>query len=296
MFKSKKKEQSFSSKIKTFFKSDLKFEELYEDLEDLLIEGDIGAIVAYEIVDELRKVVKNKKITSNELIFEELKEILRNSIIEKELIPEADKVNVFLVLGVNGVGKTTSIAKLANYYKKNKLTKECIFAAGDTFRAAAIEQLSLHAKKLGIRIVAHKSGSDPAAVVYDAVESAKANNINLVLADTAGRMHSKQNLVNELGKIVRVISNIDENIIVKKILVIDATTGQNGIAQAEVFNEAVGIDSLILTKYDSKSKGGIVVTIAKKLGLPVSYVGIGESYDSLIVFDKDDYIEELLGQ
>ncbi|MBN2653428.1 MAG: signal recognition particle-docking protein FtsY [Spirochaetales bacterium] len=296
MFKAKKKNQSFSSKIKGIFKNDIDLDALYEDLEDLLIEGDIGAIVSYEIVEKLKEHVASKKIKDNEAVFDELKAILHDFVLETQLVPEADKVNVYLVLGVNGVGKTTTIAKLANYFNTNGLAKDCILAAGDTFRAAAIEQLSLHAQRLGLRVVAHQSGSDPAAVIYDAVESAHANKVNLVLADTAGRMHSKQNLVNELEKIVRVVSKKSEDAIIKKILVIDSTTGQNGIAQAETFNDAVGIDAVILTKYDSKSKAGIAVSISKKLGIPVAYVGTGESYDSLIPFSKDDYIDEILGK
>jgi fused signal recognition particle receptor len=193
------------------------------------------------------------------------------------------------VLGVNGVGKTTSIAKMATYYKNEGY--KVVMAAADTFRAAAIDQLELHAQRTGVRIVRQENGSDPGAVIYDAISSAQARGDNLILCDTAGRMHNKENLVRELQKIDKVIRNRIKPENYKKILVIDATTGQNSISQAQIFNEAVGIDALILTKYDSAAKAGALVQI----GLPVAFVGTGEHYEDMHVFDKDEFLTSLAG-
>jgi fused signal recognition particle receptor len=210
-----------------------------------------------------------------------------------ELDPE--RLNVFLVLGVNGVGKTTTIAKLAQYYRAAAGTEGIVLAAGDTFRAAAIEQLALHGERLGMRTVKQIPGADPGAVIYDALESARSRGDRLVLADTAGRMHSKQNLVNELAKIDKIVKNRAADAVYRRILVIDATTGQNALRQAEIFHEAVGLDAIILAKYDSTAKGGILVPIARELGIPCAFLGRGETYDSLVPFDARTYLAELLG-
>ena len=222
----------------------------FDNLEDLLIEGDFGARNAMMISDE----VNARKPKTEEEFLGIVRELLEDKINGVELVPDKNELNVYLVLGVNGVGKTTSIAKLATYYKDKGY--KVVMAAGDTFRAAAIDQLELHAKRTDTRIVRQENGSDPGAVIYDAISSAQARGDNLILCDTAGRMHNKENLVRELQKIDKVIRNRVKPENYKKILVIDATTGQNSISQAQIFNEAVGIDALILTKYDSAAKAG----------------------------------------
>ncbi|MCR4743261.1 MAG: signal recognition particle-docking protein FtsY [Treponema sp.] len=285
---------SFGEKLKNLFKNTKKInEDFYDQLTDMLVEGDIGAKTAYLIVDELSQICQEKKITDQEKILEELKNLLLKNVKSVNLAPEKDKVNVWMILGVNGVGKTTSVAKMGNYFK-NQGIDNIVLASADTFRAAAIEQLDMHGKKLNIRVVSHQHGSDPAAVVYDAAEAVRAKGPGLVLADTAGRLHNKENLVRELQKIDKICaSKADENCY-KKIIVIDATTGQNGLRQAEVFNEAVGLDAIILTKYDSTAKGGIAISIGKELNLPVAFVCTGEKYPDISVFDEETYIREFL--
>ncbi len=257
----------------------------FDNLEDLLIEGDFGAKNAMLISDE----VNARKPKTEEEFLGIVRELLQDKINGVELKPNRDELTVYLVLGVNGVGKTTSIAKLANYYKKDGY--RVILAAGDTFRAAAIDQLELHAQRTGTRIVRQENGSDPGAVIYDAISSAQAKGDNLILCDTAGRMHNKENLVKELQKIDKVIRNRVKPENYKKILVIDATTGQNSISQAQIFNDAVGLDALILTKYDSAAKAGALVQI----GIPVAFVGTGEHYEDIHVFDKDEFLTSLAG-
>ena len=260
-------------------------QEFFDNLEDLLIEGDFGAKNAMLISDE----VNAKKPKTEEELLNLVREMLNDKINGIELKPSKDELNVYLVLGVNGVGKTTSIAKLACYYKN--LGHKVVLAASDTFRAAAIDQLELHATRTNTRIVRQENGSDPGAVIYDAISSAQAKGDNLILCDTAGRMHNKENLVKELQKIDKIIKNRVKPENYKKILVIDATTGQNSINQAQIFNEAVGLDALILTKYDSAAKAGALVQI----GIPVAFVGTGEHYEDIHVFDKDEFLSSLAG-
>jgi fused signal recognition particle receptor len=260
-------------------------EQFFEDLEDLLIEGDFGAKNAMLISDEVRK----RKPKTEEEFLGIVSELLQDKVSGIELMPEKGKLTVYLILGVNGVGKTTSIAKLATYYGKKDY--KVVMAAADTFRAAAIDQLDLHAKRTGTRIVRQENGSDPGAVIYDAITSAQAKGDDLILCDTAGRMHNKENLVKELQKIDKIIKNRIAPECYKKILVIDATTGQNAINQAQIFNDAVGLDALILTKYDSASKAGALVQI----GIPIAFVGTGEHYEDIHVFDKDEFLSGLAG-
>ena len=257
----------------------------FDNLEDLLIEGDFGAKNAMLISDE----VNERKPKTEEEFLAIVRELLEDKIKGVDLKPDKDELTVYLVLGVNGVGKTTSIAKMATYYKNDGY--KVVMAAADTFRAAAIDQLELHATRTGVRIVRQENGSDPGAVIYDAISSAQARGDNLILCDTAGRMHNKENLVRELQKIDKVIRNRIKPENYKKILVIDATTGQNSISQAQIFNEAVGIDALILTKYDSAAKAGALVQI----GIPVAFVGTGEHYEDIHVFDKDVFLTSLAG-
>ncbi|MCR5081320.1 MAG: signal recognition particle-docking protein FtsY [Treponema sp.] len=283
----------FAEKFKNLFLKKTDNSEFFEDLTDALIEGDVGAKNAMQIVDELESKCKEGKISSPEQITEELKNMLLEFIKEASLEPEEGKVNVYMLLGVNGVGKTTSVAKLAKLYSEKGF--KIVMAASDTFRAAAVDQLSMHGERLGIRVVKHQMGSDPSAVVFDAADACRSAGGGLVLADTAGRLHNKENLVNELKKIDRVASSKADEGCYKKILIIDSTTGQNAVRQAEVFNEAVGVDAVILTKYDSTAKGGEVVTIGKELGIPAAYVCTGEKYDDIHVFNGKEYVEEFLG-
>ena len=259
--------------------------QFFEDLEDLLIEGDFGAKNAMMISDE----VKERKPQTQEEFLGIVKELLGDKVSGTELVPKKGKLNVYLILGVNGVGQTPSIAKMASYYGKKGY--KVVMAAADTFRAAAIDQLDLHAQRTGTRIVRQENGSDPGAVVYDAISSALAKGDDLILCDTAGRMHNKENLVKELQKIDKIIRNRIEPDCYKKILVVDATTGQNSISQAQIFNDAVGLDALILTKYDSASKAGALVQI----GIPIAFVGTGEHYEDIHVFDKDEFLTGLAG-
>ncbi len=286
---------SFADKLKSLFgfhkNENIDF---FEELTDALIEGDIGAHTAVNIVDELQKRCKEQKNSSQESIVNALESLLMPYINKIDLNIQTDKVNIYMILGVNGVGKTTSTAKMAKLYSARGAN--VIMAASDTFRAAAIDQLCIHGERLGIRVVHHQMGSDPSSVVFDACDAMRSLGGGLVLADTAGRLHNKENLVNELKKIDRVAKSKADEGCYKKILVIDATTGQNALRQAEVFNEAVGIDAMLVTKYDSTAKGGCIISIGKDLGIPVSYVCTGEHYEDIMPFDPNMYIKEFLGK
>lgn len=268
-------------------------EEFFEDLTDLLVESDIGAKASYEITDELESLCRKEKITDQEKITEKLKEILLKDVQETKLEIIPDKVNVWMVLGVNGAGKTTSVAKLANLFKKQGL-ENLVLASSDTFRAAAIEQLNYHGERVGVRVVSHQHGSDPSAVVFDAADAVRAKGPGLVLADTAGRLHNKENLVKELQKIDKICRQKADEGCYKKIIVLDCTTGQNAYRQAEVFNEAVDVDAIILTKYDSTAKGGVAVTIGRELKIPVAFVCTGEHYDDISYFNAEKYVSDLV--
>ena len=283
----------FSSKIKQLFSTRKIDEEFFEELEDTLIEGDLGARLTDEISETLRKEAKAKGITEASELQNLMKNLLSEYVHSYD-VSLKEGLNVFMILGVNGVGKTTSIAKMAKWYTKKG--NKVLLAAADTFRAAAVDQLDIHADRLGMRIVKQKMGSDPGAVVYYAVTSAIAQGDDLVLADTAGRMHNKENLMRELQKMDKIVKGRgvkEENY--KKFIVIDATTGQNGLAQAMLFNQAVKLDGVILTKYDSAAKGGALVQIGKNLGLPIAFVGTGEGYDDIHPFDKEEYLNALIG-
>ena len=287
--------KSFGEKLKTLFSKGSSInDDFFDELTDMLVEGDIGAKTAFEVVDELEAICNKEKIREQDGIVAKLKELLLQDLSSVSLLPESGKQNVWMMLGVNGVGKTTSAAKLADYLK-NKGLENIVLASADTFRAAAIEQLALHGERLGVRVVSHQHGSDPSAVVFDAADALRAAGPGLVIADTAGRLHNKENLVRELQKIDRTCSLKADEGCYKKILVIDATTGQNALRQAEVFNEAVKIDAIIMTKYDSTAKGGVAVSIGRELGLPVAYVCTGEGYKDIGPFDAVSYINDFLG-
>lgn len=284
----------FKEKLKSLFTSRKIDEAFFEELEDTLIEGDLGARLTDEVIETLRKAAKEERAKSVEDLQRIMKDILSCYVNPFEFEPKKGELTVFLILGVNGVGKTTSIAKIAQYYKDRGY--KVMLAAADTFRAAAVDQLDIHAERLGIRIVKQKTGSDPGAVVYDAITSAQSQGEEIILVDTAGRMHNKENLMRELQKINKIIANRgikEENY--KKFIVIDSTTGQNGLSQTLLFNEAVKVDGVILSKYDSLSKGGALVQIGQQLSLPVAFVGTGESYKDIHKFDKDEFLDSLVG-
>ena len=284
---------SFAEKIKNLFSKKVN-EEFFEEIEDALIEGDVGAKTAIEFSDKLKLICKKENLSSEDEIKNALFNILKPYLKSVMFTPEKNKTNVWMVLGVNGVGKTTSVAKIARWYK-NLGEENVVLSSSDTFRAAAIEQLELHGKNLGIRVVSHQHGSDASAVVFDAAEAVKAKGGGLVLADTAGRLHNKENLVKELEKIKRTCETKASENCCKKILVLDSTTGQNALRQAEVFHEAVGVDAIVLTKCDSTAKGGIAITIGKELNIPLIFSCYGEGYDDISSFDVDEYLKSFLG-
>ena len=286
--------RNFGEKIKSLFGGRKIDEAFFEELEDTLIEGDLGARLTDEIVTELREVAKREGLTEASDLQSRMKDILSGYISGYDEDPEKGHLTVYMILGVNGVGKTTTIAKMSKYFTEKGLS--VVMAAGDTFRAAAVDQLDIHAERLGMRIVKQQMGSDPGAVIFDAITSAEAHHDDLILADTAGRMHNKENLMKELKKMDKVIhaKGIEEGRY-KKFLVIDSTTGQNGVSQAHLFNEAVHLDGIILTKYDSAAKGGALIQIGRTLGLPVVFVCVGEGYDDIRRFDKDSFLNSLLG-
>ncbi len=266
-------------------------DEMYEELEEQLILADAGADVAVKLVDELYNYVNDNKLKTGEQALEALKQIVKEHLkVDSELNLDG-KPTVILIIGVNGVGKTTSIAKLAKYYKQNG--KSVLLAAGDTFRAAAAEQLTVWAQRVDVPIISHVEGSDPSAVIFDAVKSASSKNIDIVICDTAGRLHTKKNLMDELSKISRVVKKANENAHTETLLVLDAITGQNAINQASNFIDAAGATGIILTKLDGTAKGGAVISVKEKLGLPVRFVGVGESVEDLMVFDADAFVNAL---
>jgi fused signal recognition particle receptor len=286
---------SFADRFKAIFRVGATDDALYEDLADLLVEGDLGASLAFSITAELKEACRTKKISEPDAVKLELKSILAPYGKETRIAPRPGVLSIFLVLGVNGVGKTTTCAKLADYYRREGLASGIILAAGDTFRAAAIDQLKIHGERLGLRVVAQRPGSDPGAVLWDAVDAARAEKADLVLADTAGRMHTRADLVRELGKIDKIVAARAEGADYRRLLVLDSTTGQNGLRQAESFSQAVKIDGIVLSKHDSSAKGGMAIRLAHELGLPTAFVGTGEGYGDLAPFALDSFLDDFLG-
>ena len=266
----------------------------YDDLEEQLILADTGADEAARLVEALREAVRRRHIKTADDAIAALKEIICAELEPEGALDLAGRPAVILVIGVNGVGKTTSIAKLAKLYKEQG--KRVLLAAGDTFRAAAAEQLSIWAERVEVPIVKHSEGADPAAVVFDAVQSAAARGYDLVICDTAGRLHNKQNLMNELTKISRSVTKACPEASVETLLVLDAITGQNAISQAAQFISAAGATGIILTKLDGTAKGGAVISVKQKLGLPVRFVGVGEGMDDLMEFSAEDFADALFAE
>ena len=266
-------------------------DELYDDLEEPLILADTGADVAMRLVEELRQEVRRKHLKTGADALEALKGIIREMLRADGEMQLSGRPAVVLVIGVNGVGKTTSIAKLAHLYKQQG--KRVMLAAGDTFRAAAAEQLCVWAERADVPVVKHNEGADPAAVLFDAVQSAAARGYDMVICDTAGRLHNKKNLMDELSKISRVVHKACGTASVETLLVLDAITGQNAISQASQFIDAAGATGIVLTKLDGTAKGGAVISIKAKLGLPVRFVGVGEGMDDLMEFDPDAFVDAL---
>ncbi|WP_411170513.1 signal recognition particle-docking protein FtsY [Clostridium sp. MB05] len=267
-------------------------EDLYEELEEILVMSDIGMDTTIEIIDRLKAKIRKEKINDPSEVYPALKAVIKDMLLDgAEEKEETDNKKVLLVIGVNGAGKTTSIGKLAA--KNKKEGKKVLLAAADTFRAAAIDQLEVWSQRAGVDIVKHMEGSDPAAVVFDAVSAAKSRNIDLLICDTAGRLHNKKNLMDELSKIGRIIDKEFSNAAKETLLVLDATTGQNAVVQAKQFMEACPIDGIILTKLDGTAKGGVVISIKNTLNIPVKYIGVGESIEDLQEFDAEGFAEAL---
>jgi fused signal recognition particle receptor len=293
---------AFAERIKNFFsiKKPLS-EEVFEDLTDLLVEGDFGAAEAYSISERLKALCKKEKIGDLEGAKKALAVLLEEMLAKAGLHQNETPDSIFkgagflvlLLLGVNGVGKTTTAAKLAS--RGLSMKRRPIMAAGDTFRAAAIDQIKIHGERLSVRVVAHQYGGDPAAVIYDALEAAHAGGGDLIIADTAGRMHTKSSLVEELKKIDRVVESRAAGCRYLKYLVLDATTGRNALSQAEIFHQAVSLDGVILTKFDSSARGGVVFSLAETLKLPVVFLCTGEKYGDIEPFNPRSYAEEFAG-
>ncbi|WP_418370724.1 signal recognition particle-docking protein FtsY [Agathobaculum sp.] len=280
---------SLDSVFAAFVKVD---DDLLEELEEALILSDVGASTAAKIVAEVEKRAKLRKTTTADELRDLLREVLTDYMLDNQPLNTDGKPAVILVIGVNGVGKTTSIGKLAARYVNEG--KKVMLSAADTFRAAAADQLEIWAKRAGADIVRHGEGADPAAVVFDSISAAKARGSDIIIVDTAGRLHNKANLMNELAKIDRVISRELPDASRETLLVLDATTGQNAVHQAEEFNKAAELTGIILTKLDGTAKGGIVIAISAGLGVPVKLVGVGEGIDDLIDFDRAAFLEAIL--
>lgn len=289
--------EGFVKKVESLFKGKSRIdEELYEELEALLIGADVGVEASMEIVGRLRERVAEEKVTDPSALTPILKEEIKRALGE-EAVPlvEADHApTVIMMVGVNGTGKTTTVAKLAHRFKS--AGKKVVVGAADTFRAAAIDQLETWARRVGVDVVKHQEGADPAAVAYDAVASARARRADVVIIDTAGRLHTQSNLMEELKKIRRVLGKEDPTAPHEVLLVLDATTGQNAISQAKVFGGALGVTGIVLTKLDGTAKGGIVVAIRKQLGIPVKLIGSGEGMEDLRDFDPGEFVDALFAE
>ncbi len=286
----RKTKQQIGFKLNELFKRGIFDEDFYEELEYILLASDVGEDTTIDVIDELRERMRRDRVSDAKQANQYLKDVMCDILGEEKFV--FDTPCVIMVAGVNGVGKTTTIGKLANIFVNKG--KSVVIAAADTFRAAASEQLEVWANRAKVRIIKHEEGSDPAAVVYDAVQSAKSRGTDIVLVDTAGRLHNKKNLMDELSKINRVVDREFPEASRQNLIVLDATTGQNAIQQVDVFNEAIDIDGIVLTKLDGTAKGGVVLAIKHDMDIPVYFVGVGEGIDDLMEFDAESYVEGII--
>ena len=286
----RKTKQQIGFKLNELFKRGIFDEDFYEELEYILLASDVGEDTTIDIINELRERMRRDRVSDAKQANQYLKDVMCDILGEEKFV--FDTPCVIMVAGVNGVGKTTTIGKLANIFVNKG--KSVVIAAADTFRAAASEQLEVWANRAKVRIIKHEEGSDPAAVVYDAVQSAKSRGTDIVLVDTAGRLHNKKNLMDELSKINRVVDRDLPEASRQNLIVLDATTGQNAIQQVDVFNEAIDIDGIVLTKLDGTAKGGVVLAIKHDMDIPVYFVGVGEGIDDLMEFDAESYVEGII--
>ena len=288
----KKTRDSMMGKVDALLNSFTKIDEdFFDELEESLIMADVGAVTSARICENLRKKVKEEGLSDPAAVKGALKEIIAQMLAGDEALNLSTKPSIILVIGVNGVGKTTTIGKLAHNLHEDG--KKVLLAAADTFRAAAIDQLQIWADRAGVDLVKHGEGSDPAAVVFDAINAGKARGCDVVICDTAGRLHNKKNLMDELSKIARVIDREAPGSAKEVLLVLDATTGQNALNQAKLFQEAAGLTGIILTKLDGTARGGVVIGIKEELNIPIKYIGVGEQIDDLRPFDSKDFVEAL---
>ena len=287
----KKTREGLSNALSGLFSKNKIGNDFYDGLEEILIGADVSVTTAEEIVDEIRAEAKHDKIKDKQFVTDLLKDVLEEKLTEAEM-PEIKYPAVIMLVGVNGVGKTTTVGKLANYFlSKNKTVT---VAAADTFRAAAADQLTVWAERAKVRIVKHEEGSDPSAVVFDALTSAKAKGTDVVIIDTAGRLHVKAHLIEELKKMSRVVARECPSSNFYKLLILDATTGNNALTQADIFNEAVDLDGVVLTKLDSSAKGGFVISLCGELQIPVVFAGVGEKIEDLELFDPEEFVDAIL--
>lgn len=288
----KKTRDSMMGKVDALLNSFTKIDEdFFDELEESLIMADVGAVTSARICENLRKKVKEEGLSDPSAVKGALKEIIAQMLAGDEALNLSTKPSIILVIGVNGVGKTTTIGKLAHNLHEDG--KKVLLAAADTFRAAAIDQLQIWADRARVDLVKHGEGSDPAAVVFDAINAGKARGCDVVICDTAGRLHNKKNLMDELSKIARVIDREAPGSAKEVLLVLDATTGQNALNQAKLFQEAAGLTGIILTKLDGTARGGVVIGIKEELNIPIKYIGVGEQIDDLRPFDSKDFVEAL---
>ena len=287
----KKTKDSVALKMRQLFLKNKIGDAFYDELEEILISADVSVRTAEDVVEQVKEEAIGNKVKDEQFVTDLLKDILEDTLNEAP-VPEIEYPCVIMFVGVNGVGKTTTIGKVANWFVKQK--KSVTIAAADTFRAAAIDQLEVWANRAKVRIVKHEDGSDPSAVIFDAVSSAKARGTDVVLVDTAGRLHVKENLMKELQKMDRVVTREYPEAQFLKYLVLDATTGQNALSQARLFDEAVDLDGIVLTKLDGTAKGGFVVSLCGELKIPVVFVGTGEKLDDLQLFDAEEFTEGII--
>ncbi len=284
----KKTREGVSTKLRLLFAKNKLGDEFYDELEEILISADVSVRTAEEVIEEVKEEAIGGKVKDQQFVTDLLKDILEEKL-EEAPVPTLKYPCVIMFVGVNGVGKTTTIGKVAHYFDSQK--KSVTVAAADTFRAAASDQLSVWAERANVRIVKHEEGSDPSAVIFDALSSAKARGTDVVLIDTAGRLHVKENLMKELQKMDRVVTREYPEAQFLKLLVLDATTGQNAVSQARVFDEAVELDGIVLTKLDGTAKGGFVFSLCSELNIPVVFTGVGEKIDDLVPFDAEQFVE-----